>query len=225
MSTDRPSLAETVTAELRLPLAELFLSLGDDALIAGHRLSEWCGHAPQLEEDIALANIALDEIGRANVFLMYAGELEGEGRDQDRLAYFRSTIEFKNLQLLEQPNTDFAFTIARQFLFDAYALPFYQALSQSSNDIVAGLAAKASREITYHLRHTRSWILRLGDGTEESRERIQHAIDDLWMFTEEISELPESIQTLIDNGIVPDGIRAVPEQWREMITSTLKKLL
>lgn len=199
------------------------MSLGDDALVGGHRLSEWCGHAHELEEDIALANIALDEIGRANVFLMYAGELEGMDRDEDQLAYFRSAVEFRNLQLLEQPNTDFAYTIVRQFLYDAYAMPLFESVARSPNEIVSGLARKARREITYHLRHTRSWVVRLGDGTSESHDRVQSAVDDLWMYTSELFEMPPGFDALESSGLIPDAAGKLREQWEETVSSTLKE--
>ena len=217
------SLSETVSDELREPLSDFMLSLGDDALILGHRLSEWCGHAPALEEDIALANIALDEIGRANVFLMYAGELEGRGRNQDKLAYFRNDVDYRNLLLVEQPNKDFGYTIARQFLFDAYALPLFETIGKSKNEILAGLGQKAVKEIRYHLRHSRSWIIRLGDGTELSKQRIQAAIDDLWLFTGEILEQPLGTGTLVEAGLIPESIFKVSDTWRNVVSQTLEE--
>jgi ring-1,2-phenylacetyl-CoA epoxidase subunit PaaC len=164
------------------------LGLADDALILGHRLSEWCGHAPLLEEELALANIGLDLIGRARALYDYAGLLEGEGRDQDALAYLRDAPQFRNLLLVEQPNGDFAMTIARQFLYSAYAAPFWRAMTGSDDATLAGIAATAQHEAAYHLRHAGDWLVRLGDGTAESHRRAQDAIDYLWPYTGEMFE-------------------------------------
>lgn len=164
------------------------LRLGDDALITGHRLSEWCGHGPTLEEDIALANIALDCLGQANALLALAGEAEGTGRSQDDLAYLRDAVHFRNALLLELPKGDFGFTIVRQFLYAAYAYPLYEALQQASHETLAGIAAKAVKEVRYHLRHTSEWVIRLGDGTDESHRRAQNALDACWRYTGELFE-------------------------------------
>ena len=170
------------------PSFDYVLALADDALILGHRLSEWCGHAPLLEEELALANIGLDLIGQARALYDYAGEIEGEGRDQDALAYRRDVTEFHNLLLVEQPNGDFAMTIARQFLYSAFSAPFWLATAASSDATLAGIAAIARHEAAYHLRHSGDWLIRLGDGTEESRCRAQNAIDTLWPYTGEMFE-------------------------------------
>lgn len=164
------------------------LSLADDALILGHRLSEWCGHAPLLEEELALANIGLDLIGQARALYDYAGAIEGKGRDQDALAYRRDVPQFCNLLLVEQPNGDFAMTIARQFLYSAYAAPFWGTMAGSDDPTLAGIAATAQHEAAYHLRHAGDWLIRLGDGTAESRDRAQNAIDTLWPYTGEMFE-------------------------------------
>ncbi len=214
-------LIESVDSSLHGSLSKFLIALGDDGLILGHRLAEWCGHAPQLEEDIALANIALDEIGRANVFLKMAGELEADGRDQDRLAYFRNTVEFRNLLLVEQPNRDFGHTIARQFLYDSYVVPLCSVISASENPILAGLAKKASKEVTYHLRHSSRWVVRLGDGTPESHRRIQEAIDELWTYTDELFDLPEGAENLIESGILPASFRTIRETWMVTVQDTL----
>jgi ring-1,2-phenylacetyl-CoA epoxidase subunit PaaC len=169
-------------------LFEYSLRLGDDMLVLGHRLSEWCGHAPIIEEDIALTNIALDCIGQANALLTLAGQVEGRGRTADDLAYFRDAMDFRNCLLVEQPNGDFAMTIARQFLFDAYSYPLYESLRQSRHAELAAIATKAVKEIRYRLRHCSEWVRRLGDGTEESHRRIQHAFEELWPFTDELFE-------------------------------------
>jgi ring-1,2-phenylacetyl-CoA epoxidase subunit PaaC len=167
-------------------LFEYLLRLGDDRLVLGHRLSEWCGHAPILEEDIALANLALDCVGQASQFLELAGEVEGAGRDADALAFLRGPTEFRSCLLVEQPNGDFAHTIARQVFFDAAGAPLLAALSGSRDARLAALAAHAANEVRYHVRHARGWWLRLGLGTEESHARLQAALDDLWPFTAEL---------------------------------------
>ena len=203
-------------------LLEFLLMLGDDRLILGHRISEWCGHAPVLEEDIALANIALDLVGQANLFLKAAATLEGAGRSEDTLAFFRDARQFRNVCLVEQPNVDFGVTIARQFLFDAFSVPLLEALSSSTNAEVAALAAKAHKEELYHLRHSREWVVRLGDGTEESARRIQSAFDDLWPLCGELFVWPASVQALVAEGAIPDlsGVRA---KWNAVVDSTLSE--
>ena len=168
------------------PAFEYVLRLADDRLVLGHRLSEWCGHAPILEEDIALANTALDFIGQASALLKLAGEIEGKGRTDDALAYFRDAIEFRNAQLVELPNGDFAVTIVRQFLFDAWDVLLLERLTASSNETLAGIAAKALKEAKYHLRHSAEWVRMLGDGTAESHARAQRALDDLWPYAAEL---------------------------------------
>jgi ring-1,2-phenylacetyl-CoA epoxidase subunit PaaC len=183
---------------------ELLLRLGDDRLVLGHRLSEWCGHAPILEEDIALANVALDLLGQATLFLRRAGEVEGKGRDEDALAYFREAVEFRNCLLVEQPNGDFAFTIARQFLFDVYAVVSLDALSRSTSPEIAAIAAKALKEAKYHVRHSGEWMLKLGDGTDESHRRAQRALDELWRFTPELFVADGVAARLAVQGIAPD---------------------
>jgi ring-1,2-phenylacetyl-CoA epoxidase subunit PaaC len=164
------------------------LGLADDALILGHRLSEWCGHAPLLEEELALANIGLDLIGQARALYDYAGVLDGKGRDQDALAYRRDVTGFRNLLLVEQPNGDFAMTIARQFLYAAYAAPFWRATARTPNGTLAGIAADVCHEAAYHLRHAGEWLIRLGDGTADSHRRAQAAVDALWSYTGEMFE-------------------------------------
>ncbi|MCH1491426.1 MAG: phenylacetate-CoA oxygenase subunit PaaC, partial [Luminiphilus sp.] len=157
-------------------VARYAVRLGDDALILGHRLSEWMSHAPFLEEDIALGNVALDFIGRARLFYQYAAQRIGGECTEDSLAYTRDVREFTNLLLCELPRGDFAFTICRQFLYDAYSLPFTEALSHSADPQLAAIGAKAVKESRYHFRRSRDWMLRLGDGTEESHQRCQRAL-------------------------------------------------
>jgi len=166
--------------------ATWLLRLGDDALVLAQRLSEWCGHGPALEEDIALSNIALDLLGQSRAFLTLAGEREGKGRDEDALAYFRTDREFTNLLLLELPNGHFGDTIMRQCLFDQFALLRYETLAAQDVDLeVAAIASKALKEVKYHAAHSAQWVVRLGDGTEESHQRIQQSLDDLWAYTGE----------------------------------------
>jgi ring-1,2-phenylacetyl-CoA epoxidase subunit PaaC len=167
-------------------MVEYCLHLGDDRLILGHRLSEWCGHGPILEEDIALANIALDLLGQATRALEIAGKVEGRGRSADDLAFFREAVEFRNLQLVELPRGNFAFTIARQFFFDAFSVHLMDELQRGKEPQIAELAAKAVKEDRYHIRHSAEWMVKLGDGTEESHARLQNAVNELWRFTGEM---------------------------------------
>lgn len=203
-------------------LFEYLLRLGDDRLILGHRLSEWCGHAPVLEEDIALGNIALDLIGQSSAYLSLAAEVENKNRTEDDLAYFRNEYEFKNLQLVEQPNVDFAYTVIRQYLFDVYESLFLTGLSKSKFEQLAGIAEKSIKENKYHTRHSKQWVLRLGDGTEESRNKIQTALNDLWRFTGELFEETEVDEILKEKKFVPD-LKSLKENWNEIINSTFKE--
>ncbi|MGH7561814.1 MAG: 1,2-phenylacetyl-CoA epoxidase subunit PaaC [Gemmatimonadales bacterium] len=204
------------------PLFEYLLRHGDDRLVLGHRLSEWCGHGPILEEDIATANIALDLLGQATMFLMLAGAIEGAGRDEDALAYWRDERDFRNLQLAELPRGDFGFTIVRQFLWSAFAHHHLQALSRSSHVELAGIAAKAHKEALYHLRHTAEWVLRLGDGTDESHRRAQQALDALWPWTGELFHQDEVERALAAEGVVPDP-ESLREPWTAMVTAQLTR--
>jgi ring-1,2-phenylacetyl-CoA epoxidase subunit PaaC len=203
-------------------LFEYLLQLGDDRLVLGHRLSEWCGHAPILEEDIALANMALDCIGQANNLLSLAGETESRGRSADDLTYSRDEMDYRNLTIVELPKGDFGFTIARQFLFSSFAVNQLKVLQQSSHAELAGIAAKALKESRYHLRHSHQWVLRLGDGTEESHRRLQQAIDDLWMYTGELFEANDPEDALIAEGVIPEQPR--PESvWRKSVTDAMEE--
>jgi ring-1,2-phenylacetyl-CoA epoxidase subunit PaaC len=170
-----------------LSLFDYLLRLGDNTLILSQRLGEWCGHGPALEEDIALTNVALDLLGQARMWLGYAGEIAG--RDEDQLAFLRDAGEFRNVLLVEQPNGDFAQTSARQFFFDAWHHLLLEKLSASADERIRGIAAKALKEVAYHLRRSADWMIRLGDGTEESHNRMQRAVDDLWMYTGELFEV------------------------------------
>ena len=199
-------------------LFEYLLRHGDSCLILGHRVSEWCGHAPELEEDIALANIGLDLTGQAEQFLSYAAGLEAKGRDADKLAYLRDAWDFRNMLLCERPNGDFAHTIVRQFLFDAWQVEALAGLALSSDARLAGIAAKAAKEANYHLRHSGEWVVRLGDGTEESHKRTQAALDALWEYTGEFFE--EDAVTRALAGAVPDPAASKPA-WSATIDEVL----
>jgi ring-1,2-phenylacetyl-CoA epoxidase subunit PaaC len=203
-------------------LFEYLLRLGDNALILGHRLSEWCGHSPALEEDLALSNVALDLIGQTQLWLSLAGEVEGKGRDADKLAYLRDARDFRNVLLVEQPNTDFAVTMARQFYFDAWHYLLLRELTSSKDPRIAEIAAKGLKEVTYHLERSRDWILRLGDGTEESRRRMQTAMDDLWMYTGELFESDEIDQAIAQEGLGPD-LAPLHEPWLGLIRATAEE--
>jgi len=204
------------------PLFEYVLRIADDRLVLGHRLSEWCGHGPILEEDIALSNIALDFIGQASAMLALAGQIEGQGRTEDTLAYFRDEHEFRNALLVEQPNGDFAVTIVRQFLFDAWSVLVLDALQGVKHPQLAALAAKSLKEDRYHLRHSSEWMLRLGDGTAESHARAQRALDDLWRFTGELFETDA-----IDAAVAADGIAvdhaSIRARWQEIVADVARR--
>src|SRR5258707_1702872 len=202
------------------PLSSSPRRLADNALILGHRLSEWIGHAPLLEEELALGNVALDLIGQARPLYAYAGTVEGQGRDEDSLAYLRDAHDFRNILLVEQPNGDFAVTIIRQFLYSAVMHPFWHALARSSDATLAAIAAKAEKEAAYHLRHASEWLIRLGDGTEESRRRAQAALDELWAYAGEMFESDDVEQALIAPGIAVDPalLRA---EWERSVDGVL----
>ncbi|MDQ3191540.1 MAG: phenylacetate-CoA oxygenase subunit PaaC [Bacteroidota bacterium] len=208
--------------EINKALFEYCLRLGDSSLILGHRLSEWCGHGPVLEEDIALINISLDHIGRSINILNYAGQVEGKNRTEDDLAYHRNERDFRNLLITEHPNKDFAFTIARQFFFDTYSFFLYEELKNSKDATIAAIAEKALKEITYHLRHSSEWMLRLGDGTLESKEKVQTAVNELWRFTGELFLMDQVDEILIKEGIAID-LNLVKSKWENKISEILEK--
>jgi ring-1,2-phenylacetyl-CoA epoxidase subunit PaaC len=197
------------------------LRLGDDRLVLGHRLSEWCGHGPVLEEDIALANVALDLIGQATHFLKLAGQVEGKGRDEDALAYLRDAIDYRNVKLVELPNGDFGRTIVRQFLFDAWSVLLLEKLQGAAHAELAGIAAKAYKEARYHVRHSGEWVLRLGDGTEESHRRAQTALDELWPYTGELFAAAEA-DRLLAGGIAPDPAALKPT-WGDLVSDVVRR--
>ncbi len=194
------------------PVATYALRLGDDALVLSHRLGEWIAGAPQIEEDIALGNIALDLLGQARALLTYAGQLEGAGRDEDALAYLRDEREFVNLQLVEQPNGDFAVTMGRQLVFAAYQYELYDRLAGSADRTLAAIAAKAVKEVAYHRDHATQWVLRLGDGTDESHRRMQAGLDQIWPYVGELFEADERTTALAGEGVAvaPTTLR---EPW------------
>jgi len=213
----------TTSIELHeTPLLIYILRRADDALILGHRLSEWTGHAPLLEEELALANIALDLIGQARLLYQYAAESEGALHTEDDLAYRRDPAQFCNLLLLEQPNGDFAVTIVRQVLYAAFAEPYWRAMIGSSDQHLAAVAAKAVKEVSYHLRHAREWLIRLGDGTEESHRRAQAALDRLWPFAGEMFEADDTERGLIAAGVAADTEQLRP-QWEATIGHVLSE--
>ncbi|HVP37776.1 MAG TPA: 1,2-phenylacetyl-CoA epoxidase subunit PaaC [Candidatus Saccharimonadales bacterium] len=199
-------------------LAEFLLRLADDRLVLGHRLSEWCGHAPIPEEDIAMANLALDCLGHASLLLEEAGRVEGRGRDADQLAYGREVHEFRNCLLVEQPNRDFAATMVRQFLVDVHADLLYGRLEASAFEPLRDIAAKARKEVRYHRRHSGEWLLRLGDGTEESHARTQAAVDGLWKYTGELFQDDELARAAASAGVAPEP-GALREEWHAQVAA------
>lgn len=198
------------------------LRLGDTCLVLGHRLSEMCSKAPILEEDIALTNIALDYIGQAEALLKYAGEVEGKGRTEDDLAYRRSERQYFNFLLAEQPNLDFGYVIARQFFLSAWFLHIYDALLKSEDETLAGIAGKAKKEAAYHLRHSGEWMVRLGMGTEESKTRIQDAVNNLWRFTGELFENNETETFLSQSGLAIESASVFPK-WEALIDQIFER--
>jgi len=186
------------------------LRLGDDALILAQRLGEWCGHAPALETDLSLANVGLDLIGQATLFLGYAGEVEGKGRDADKLAFHRDVTDYRNCLLVEQPNGDFGRTIARQFLFSTWQRALYQHLTNSTDRRLAEIAAKALKETTYHAELAAEWVVRLGDGTDESHERVKDGFEWCWRFVEELFTAEPADAALVGAGIAVDAAKLRP---------------
>jgi ring-1,2-phenylacetyl-CoA epoxidase subunit PaaC len=202
------------------PLVLYTLRRADDALILGHRLSEWCGHAPAMEEDMALANMGLDLLGQARELYSYAADVEGQGNDEDKFAYLRDVRQYRNLLLLEQPNGDFARTMVRQFFYAAYADLYWRAMMKSGDATLAAIAAKSEKESAYHLRHSSERMVRLGDGTEESHRRAQDAVDDLWAYTGEMFAVDESERALIERGVAVDPATLHP-QWLATVSGVV----
>jgi ring-1,2-phenylacetyl-CoA epoxidase subunit PaaC len=202
------------------PLFQYTLRLADNALVLGHRLSEWVGHAAVIEEDLAFGNMGLDLIGQARALYTYAGEVEGKGRDEDALAYLRDANDYRNILLVEQPNGDFAVTMVRQLLYAAFAYPYFEALTRSKDATLAAIAAKAAKEMAYHLRHSSEWVIRMGDGTDESHARAQAALEELWPYVGEMFEVDQIERALIEAGVAvdPASLRAT---WDKTIDDVL----
>jgi len=203
-------------------LYKYVLALGDDALILGQRLSQWAYKGPFLEEDIALSNISLDMFGRANLFLEYAATLKGNDVTADDLAFKRNEREFSNHIICEQPNGNFADTMVRQFFLDAFYKLFLQKLTKSKDEQLSAIAQKSIKETTYHLRHSSKWIIRLGDGTVESHAKVQSAIDNLWMFTNELFEMNEIDNEMLEHKIGVDCSKLKIE-WDKIINEVLSE--
>lgn len=208
--------------DLRAATLDYAVRLGDDSIVLGHRLSEWTSYGPFLEEDIALSNVALDYIGRARMYYGYAAELDADGKTEDDFAYLRDEREFKNLLINELPRGDFAYSTVRQLLVDVFNSLYLPELMKSQDKTLAAIAAKAIKETQYHLRRSRDWTLRLGDGTEESHQRMQKAIDALWGYTPELFELDEVEQQLVEAGIAVDSAQ-LKEKWQQQVASILSE--
>ena len=202
------------------PLVLYTLRRADDALILGHRLSEWCGHAPALEEDMALANMALDLLGQSRELYSYAAKVEGGDNDEDKFAYLRDVRQYRNLLLVEQPNGDFARTMVRQFFYAVFADLYWRALMNSKDATLAAIAAKSEKESAYHVRHCSEWIVRLGDGTDESHARTQDAIEHLWAYTGEMFSIDDAERGLIDAGIAIDPA-TLKAQWQKIVSGVI----
>lgn len=200
------------------------LRLADDHLVLGHRVSEWCGHAPMLEEDLAMPNMALDLIGQARALYEHAGKIEGEGRSEDDLAYLRLERGYKNCLMVERENGDFAHTTLRQFFFAAFIEPYWQAMTGSSDPALAAIAAKAAKEGAYHIRHAGEWVIRLGDGTEESAQRMHSAIDALMPYVNELFENDKVTGAIAEAGIAPEPSEMRP-LWRETVDKVFAEAL
>jgi len=196
------------------------LQLADTSLILGQRLSEWCGHGPVLEEDIALTNTALDYIGQATNLYKYAAELDGKGKDEDQLAFLRDAWDYRNVLAVELPNGDYGFTVARQFLFSSWYYLYLQKLRESDDEFLRGFAEKTIKEVRYHLQHSLGWVKRLGDGTEESHSRMQLAIDEVWPYTGEWFVASGAEVEAINLGIAPDP-QSLKEEWHSLVDSVL----
>ena len=212
---DEPAVGEADAARF-----DYLLRLGDDALVLGQRLGEWCGHAPALEVDLSLANLALDLIGQATHLLGAAGDAEKPGRDADRLAFHRDVLDFRNCLLVEQPNGDFGQTIARQLLFSTYQHMLYERLAQSSDTTLRDIAGKAVKEVAYHRELASEWTVRLGDGTEESATRMSAGLDWCWRFVPELFEVDELLGELIERGIAADP-RSFEDEYRAALGAVL----
>ena len=203
-------------------LATYALRLGDDALVLSHRLAEWVTRAPQLEEDVALANIGLDLLGQARSLLTYGGEVEGAGRREDDLAYLRDEREFLNVHLVEHPNEDFAVSMARQLFFSTYQLALWHGLCASTDETLAGVAAKAVKEVDYHRDHATQWVLRLGDGSDESHRRMQAGLVRMWPYVDELFAPDDLEQALVGEGVAVD-VGALRPGWDRYVDAVLDR--
>ncbi len=203
-----------------LDVAAYCLRLGDDGLVLAQRLCEWAARSPTLEEDVALLNLALDLLGQARSLLTLAGEREGKGRSEDDLAFLRDEPDFTCSLLHQADGGDFGRTIARQLLVSAYALPLWEALTSSTDADVAAIAGKAVKEAAYHLDHARTWVVRLGDGTDESHRRVQAGLDEVWPYAEELFEVDELVERLVARGVAADPV-ALQHIWRQTVEHVL----
>lgn len=201
---------------------EYLLRLADNALVLSQRLTEWCGKGPALEEDMALANVALDLIGQARFWFSYAGEIEGKGRDEDKLAFLRDAHEFRNLLLVEQANGNYADTLARQFYFDSWHFLLLQQLLKSTDERIASIAEKSLKEVSYHVRRSGDLIVRLGDGTAKSHDMMQAALDELWMYTDEMFQADAVDQAMAAQGVAPD-LASLREPWLNYICEVFEE--
>ena len=203
-------------------LYNYILGIADNCLILGQRLGELCGHGPSLETDIACTNISLDLFGQVRNYYQYAGRIQGKGKSEDDIAMLRLEREYVNTLLVEQPNTDFAYIMARQFLFDAYHYMFLQELQQSKDETLAAIANKSIKEVSYHLRFSSDWIKRLGDGTEESQDRMQTAINDLWTYTDELFHQTDADKVMISEGVGVETL-ALKDGYYNRVSEVLKE--
>lgn len=213
---------ETVENKIQQALFTYVLSMADTTLILSHRLSEWCGHGPVLEQDIAMSNIALDLIGEARNFYDYAAKLEGKGKTEDDYAYFRESKGFKNILLCEQPNGDFAYTIMRQFLFDSFHYHLLMSLKNSPDETLKAIAEKSFKEVSYHIKWSSEWVIRLGDGTDISKQKIESALKALWMFSGEPMLATEDEKLLIAEKIIPD-FEEIKTKWLEQVKTVFEQ--
>lgn len=201
------------------------IQLADDQFILGHRLSEWCGHAPMLEEDLSMPNMALDLIGQARNLYAYAAELEGEGRDEDKIAYLRTDRQYQNILLVERPNVNFAQTMLRQLYFAAFMKPYWEWIAENSSDKrLAGYAAKGAKEVSYHIRHAGEWVIRLGDGTEVSSAKMKAAVEDIHPYSEELFVNTDAMQIAIEADVLPDR-DTIRSAWTSTINTIFKEAM
>ncbi|MFO1402441.1 MAG: 1,2-phenylacetyl-CoA epoxidase subunit PaaC [Steroidobacteraceae bacterium] len=208
------------TADERVARVRYLLRLADTSLVLAQRLGEWVGHAPALEEDLGLANASLDLLGQARLLYAYAGELEGQGRGEDALAFLREEADFLNVTLAEQPNGDFGDTIVRQFLLDAWQCELFERLQHSTDTRLAGIAAKALKETRYHVRYSAGWLVRLGDGTEASHARVSASLQRLWPYTRELCDANELDREMAAAGVAPE-LEALRNAWLRRVDATL----